>query len=362
MNVRKIKVTDLMPQTGKDLISYSGKQVIEKIGPDIIRDLIVSTLCGQNIRNLTEDLTRRRVAIINGALLTLFVKGCNNIDDFINKIPYLVGEELKQKTTKVDRDILLWLLGLTGKGVQNILRSKPEVLEEYVEKLQSARQKIEKECVHGFGDLSGTIKLDGSTAALNWRTMLALLSAIGTQTLAIRGAEKSMYGKLFERLVLGSCLSVLGFRKVDPNKDKSCDKVFWLSSRGSKRESDATALYKPGKGVRFDIGFIGHGNTEISLDKVSRFEREMDFGRQKHFMATFIIVDRIGDRSRIAELAKKIDGTIIQMSMAYWPQVLSKQLGEVLGFKHPIQKMKGREIESFIKSTMQSVDLQFLVE
>ena len=362
MPEKKIKVVDLMPKAGKDLISYSGKQVIEKIGPDIIRDLIVSTLCGQNIRNLTEDLTKRRVAIINGALLTLFVKGCSNISDFIDKLPYLVGEELKQKNTKVDKDILLWLLGLTGKGVQNILRSQPAVLEEYVQKIENARQKIEKECAHEYGDLSGSIKLDGSTATLDWKTMVALLSAIGTQTLAIRGAEKSMYGKLFERLVLGSCLSVLGFRKVNPDKDKSCDKVFWLSSRGSKRESDATALYRPGKGVRFDIGFIGPGNTEISLDKVSRFEREMDFGRQKHFMATFIIVDRIGDRSRIAELAKKIDGTIIQMSMAYWPPVRSKKLGEVLEFKHPIQKMSGREIESFIKSTMQLVDLQSLVE
>jgi len=362
MTEKKARVLDLMPQAGKDLISYSGQQVIEKIGPDIIRDLVVSTLCGQNIRNLTEDLTKRRVAIINGALLTLFVKGCSNINDFINKLPDLVGEELKQKTTKVDRDILLWLLGLTGKGVQNILRSQPKVLEEYVKKLRDDRRKIEEECIHEYGDLRGSIKLDGSTAMLDWKTMLAILSAIGTQTLAIRGAEKSMYGKLFERLILGSCLSVLGFRKVDPHKDKSCDKVFWLSSRGSKRESDATALYKSGKGVRFDIGFIGPGNTEISLDKVSRFEREMDFGRQKHFMATFIIVDRIGDRSRIAELAKKIDGTIIQMSMAYWPQVLSKKLGEVLGFKHPMQKMSGWEIESFIKSTMQSVDLQFLVD
>ncbi len=131
---------------------------------------------------------------------------------------------------------------------------------------------------------------------------------------------------------------------------------------GYKRESDATALYEPGKGVRFDIGFIGPGNTEISLDKVSRFEREMDFGRQKHFMATFIIVDRIGDRSRIAELARKIDGTIIQMSMAFWPQVLSKKLGEVLGFQHPLQKMSGSEVESFIKLSMKSVNLQSLVE
>src|SRR3990167_10454872 len=120
MNIEKTKITDLMPKIGKDLISYSGKQVIEKVGDDIIRDLVWSTLCGKNIRDLTEDLTRRRVAIINGALLTLFIKGCSSIDDFIHRLPYLVGEQLKLKNTKIDKDMLLWLLGLTGKGVQNI--------------------------------------------------------------------------------------------------------------------------------------------------------------------------------------------------------------------------------------------------
>ena len=36
----------------------------------------------------------------------------------------------------------------------------------------------------------------------------------------------------------------------------------------------ASALIKAGHGVRFDIGFIGRRNPEISLDEVSRFERE----------------------------------------------------------------------------------------
>ncbi|MEK9179097.1 MAG: CfrBI family restriction endonuclease, partial [Patescibacteria group bacterium] len=337
MESKKIKVTDLMPQVGKDLIAYTGREVITKVGADLIKNIIISILCGENVRDLTEDLTKRRVAIINGALLTLFIKGCSSVDDFMEKLPELVGDQLKSKNSKVDKDILLWLLGLTGKGVQNILRNKSVALESYIKKIKSAQRKLIDECQKSYGDLKGTLTLNNASADVNWNVVMPLLNVIGTETLAIRGAEKSMYGKLFERLVLGSCLSILGFKKIEPKQSTDCNKVFWLSSRGSKRESDATALYEAGKGVRFDIGFIGPGNTEISLDKVSRFEREMDFGRQKHFMATFIIVDRIGDRSRIVELAKKIDGTIIQMSMAFWPKVLAEKLGRILGFKHALQ-------------------------
>lgn len=361
MDKKKIRITDLMPRAGKDLIAYTGKEVINKVGPEIIRNIIASILCGENVRDLTEDLTKRRVAIINGALLTLFIRGCHSIDDFIEKLPDLVGDELKLKNSKLDRDMLLWMLGLTGKGVQNILRSKSETLRDYIIKFKTTTKKLTSECQKSYGNLKGTLVLEDATANIDWNVVMPLLTAIGTQTLAIRGSEKSMYGKLFEHLVLGSCLSILGFKKIDPNKVKECNKVFWLSSRGNKRESDATALFEAGKGVRFDIGFIGPGNTEISLDKVSRFEREMEHGSKRHFMATFIIVDRIGERSRIVELAKRIDGIIIQMSMAYWPKVLAEKLGQVLGLKHALQTMPSKDIEHYIKSEMAKIKIEEFV-
>jgi hypothetical protein len=361
MAKKQIKPTDLMPQKGKELIAYTGREVIAKVGAELIKNIIGSILCGENIRSLTEDLTKKRVAIINGALLTLFVKGCNDVDDFVDKLPDLVSKQLKLKNSKVDKDILLWLLGLTGKGVQNILRSRPEVLDSYIKQFKTTTKELAKECQQNYGELSGTLTLNKTKAEIDWNIAVPLLNVIGTQTLAIRGAEKSMYGKLFERLVLGSCLSILGFKRIDPNQVTDCNKIFWLSSRGSKRESDATALYKPGKGVRFDIGFIGPGNTEISLDKVSRFEREMEYGRQKHFMATFIIVDRIGSKSRIVDLAKKIDGTLLQMSMAYWPKVLAEKLGSVLGFKHPLQNMALKDIERYIRTSMAKIKIEEFV-
>lgn len=163
----------------------------------------------------------------------------------------------------------------------------------------------------GYGEKNTAISID-------WLWLTYLLNAIGSQTLTIRGSEKSTFGKLFEKLVLGSLLSILGFRFV--SHKRAGEKVFWLSSQDEKRESDAALLYEIGKGVRFDIGFIGRGNPEISLDKVTRFQQAEVIRGIPFYMATIIIVDRIGRDSRILEMARAVNGTIVQMSATYWPQ------------------------------------------
>lgn len=188
--------------------------------------------------------------------------------------------------------------------------------------------------------------------------LLRTSSTTGAQTLAIRGSEKSSYGKLFEKLVLGSLLHILGFKRVSPENPESLTRVFWLSSREAKRESDATVLYRAGKGVRFDIGFIGRGNPEISLDKVSRFEREISLGRSKWYLATIILVDRIGANSRIERMAKAIDGTIIQMSMGYWPQQVAQQLNAKLGLRHELVRMNPSRIADYLREELATVPIQ----
>jgi len=162
---------------------------------------------------------------------------------------------------------------------------------------------------------------------------------------------------LFEKLVLGSLLHILGFRHVAP-PPQEYEKVFWLSSRDEKRESDATLLYELGQGVRFDIGFIGRGNPEISLDKVTRFEREISLGRSKFFMATIILVDRIGANSRIERMAEEVQGTIIQMSAGYWPRQVAQVLNRTLGFKHDLVRMNDSETEKYLRKAMKKVPLE----
>jgi hypothetical protein len=133
--------------------------------------------------------------------------------------------------------------------------------------------------------------------------------------------------------------------------------VFWLSSTG-KRESDATVLCGAGRGVRFDIGFIGRGNPEISLDKVSRFERHLDFGRGNYYMKTFIIVDRIGERSRIEDNARAIDGQIVQMSGSYWIRLVAAGLGSAVGYRSSISKLSDSQLHDFIHKAIAKMDVR----
>lgn len=261
-------------------------------------------------------------------------------------------------STREERWLAQWLLGLTDKGFQNVLRDNPEALmkyrDRYIEVCGEAIERHKKDS----GELLGSLTLcSGPKAELNWLAMTYLMNAIGAQTLAIRGSDKSTYGKLFEKLILGSLLHILGFRHVSCPPPE-LEGVFWLSSREKRRESDATLLYRPGKAVRFDIGFIGRGNPEISLDKVTRFEREIEIGGEVHYVATIIIVDRIGPNSRIELMARELGACIVQMSGGYWPLDVVRELNRVFGFEHSLLKMSRTRIAKFFERRLATAPLE----
>lgn len=348
-----------IPKFGISIAKYSGGQMIDRIGQDIMREVVVSILCGGNVRSLTEGLTQRRIFLSNAALLVSFLRASKDIKNFEKQISELASSELTtEKLSQEHKMYLQWFIGLTGKSIQNVLRSDHNELTQYLKELDNALSNAVTQTVEEFGEIVGQITVDKENYPLNLQAILRLFLAIGAQTLAVRGSEKSMYGKLFEKLILGSLLTIFGFKKIDPKISTESKKVFWLSERGDKRESDATLLIKPGRGLRFDIGFIGPGNTEISLDKVSRFEREMDFGRTQHFMSTIILIDRIGESSRITELAKRIEGNIVQMSMTHWVKEIAQILKISAGFEHPILKMNSESLVLFLKKEMQKIDLK----
>jgi len=352
-------LTDLISPADLDLLSASGSQLVEQIGLDVVRGVVLDILTGKNLRDSTEALTRRRIATLNLATMELFIKGSANSKDFVNQLPKIATDILsKGNLSKSERWLAQWILGLTDKAFQNVLRDDPEAIAEYRDRYIQicdeviAARKTEK------GTLQGEITINGNQKAqINWLWMTYLLNTIGAQTLAIRGSEKSAYGKLFEKLVLGSLLHILGFKHIAP-PPQEYEKVFWLSSRNEKRESDATLLYELGQGVRFDIGFIGRGNPEISLDKVTRFEREISLGRSKFFMATIILVDRIGANSRIERMAEEVQGTIIQMSAGYWPRQVAQVLNKSVGFKHELLRMNDSETEKYLRKAMRKVPLE----
>jgi len=360
----KGRIAGLMPPLAKEVLGESGIDLVRRIGLDVVRQVILEVLCGRNLRDSTETLTRRRIAMLNAATLAVFLRGAHSDKDFISRLPDAAAEQLKQAKSKDERWILQWVLGLTDKAAQNVLRDEFAALDIYRARYVAACQEIIAACESDFGALNGEVALSsGEKAALNWEFVFHLFSAVGAQTLAIRGSEKSIYGKLFERLILGSVLHILGFRLVPPPPDlQDFDRVFWLSSRAEKRENDATALIGAGKGVRFDIGFIGRGNPEITLDKVTRFEREIELGRQRWYLATFIIVDRIGERSRMEQLAERVGRTIIQMSMSYWPKLLAQELESRVGYHHELTTMLASQVEDYLREKLAAAPIEGFLE
>lgn len=360
---KKKLLSNQIPEIGKRLTKFSGKELIDRVGHEVISNLVASILCGGNVRSLTEGLTQRRILLSNASLFFTYLKGSNIFNNFENKINSIITKELLENKLKPEEKIFLqWFLGITGKSVQNVLRSDPDAIKKYLENFSNQIKESSKELEKEFGAINAKIGLSKENFLLNWPELLHIFYAIGTQTLAIRGSEKSMYGKMFEKLILGSVLSLLGFKQIDPTTDKKSKMVFWLSQRKDKRESDATVIVKPGVGARFDLGFIGPGNSEISLDKVSRFEREMEHGRQLHYMSTIILVDRIGEGSRIIEMAKEINGNIVQMSMAYWVKEVADILNHKLSYKHPILKLTPEKSLEYIDKEIKNIDLKQFME
>lgn len=355
---------DCIPTLGKKLALYEKGEVIERLGEDVIKSTVAGILRGENIRSLTENLTKRRISLSSAALLKTYVEAASKIPDFAEKYTEIILSNYKQKKlSKTEKCYLNWFAGLTGKQIQNVLRgNNSSELEKYLAETNNLLKTAETELEKEFGNLSGSISIGNQKIDVSWLEILEIFLAVGSQTLALRGSEKSIYGKMFEKLVLGSVLTILGFDFVQRNSTDKTDKIFWLSERGEKRESDATALIKAGKGIRFDIGFIGVGNTEISLDKVSRFERNMEYANKTYNMSTVIIVDRIGEDSRIVQMAKEIDGHIIQMSMSNWVIELSNILYEELHYKSSIFNKSEAEVFTLISEKLKDIDLKQFLE
>ena len=345
-----------IPQLGLSLAKYSGKQVVDRLGIEVIQETIASVLCGYNIRSFTERLTRRRLTLSNCAMVKTFVDAVSSIDSFETNLTSILKKEL-QTATKSERKLFLsWIAGLTKKTYVNVTRGDTDNLEVYLDTFKESIEKAAKVCKDEFGDISGQIKINNSVCMIDWLLISYLASAIGSQTLSIRGSEKSLYGKMFEPLILSTLLKLLGFEQIAARDTSKSENVFWLSDT-NKRECDATLLYKLGQGVFFDIGFICSGNPEITLDKVTRFESHLEKGTRSYEMSTIIIVDRIGERSSIIDLAKEVNGHIIQMSMSHWTKELAVVLNKLFGYENQILKLKAADLESYIRDNVKRIQL-----
>lgn len=65
-------VRNLIPKEGIQLANYSGKDLINRLGEEIIENVVLSILNGSNIRDLTEGLTQRRI-LVNECIVSCYV-------------------------------------------------------------------------------------------------------------------------------------------------------------------------------------------------------------------------------------------------------------------------------------------------
>ena len=75
MTETQISLIDLMSDEAHDLLSLSGPDLVQHIGWDVIRGVVYDVLTGRNLRDSTEMLTRRRLALLNTSLVNLFLRG-----------------------------------------------------------------------------------------------------------------------------------------------------------------------------------------------------------------------------------------------------------------------------------------------
>lgn len=358
-------IEELFPEKGKLVLTATGKEFIEKLGVETARQVILAVMLGENIRTQTEPLTRRRVAIATGAMIYLFAKGWASHDDFTEKLPALALQQMDgvSQSNKAVFWPAQWLIGLTGKSIQNVLRSHSDSRKGYIRDFEKAVNEASIICQEDFGDISLSMGcfIDGESKKnirnLSWKDLTYMSTAVGAATLTIRGSEKSTYGKLFERLIMGSVLTILGFEHVENSQSHKAEKVFWLSDSSDVRECDATIRLRPGKLARFDIGFIGKGNSEITKDKLSRFASEIEQSGKSNYSHSFIIIDKLSQTSKTIEAAGKSGAVIIQMSMQYWALELATRLQERLGYSAEILSLSEDQISSYLEKKLHEVPI-----
>ena len=216
-------LSELLTPAALKLLSASGNDLIQEVGMDIIRGVVHDVLTGRNLRDSTEVLTRRRIAALNLAMVNLFVQGAASSADFVSQLPYLATEILtRERITKAERWLAQWTLGLNDKAFQNILRDNPTLLAEYRDRYIQTCQDVIANHTSAYGEIAGTLGIGSNTKAkVDWLLLTYLLNTIGAQTLAIRGSEKSAYGKLFEKLILGALLHICLLYTSDAADERS---------------------------------------------------------------------------------------------------------------------------------------------
>jgi len=261
--------------------------------PGIIREVVTTLLTGGNYRRLTELTTQQLIGVTVWWLLHVVAEAKKGFGG--NWREELLGHLSRPRPSKEERQLRLWLMGITDKTLDNLaltVDEQPDFLHSTV--LASAALLSEEP----FGQV--TIRLvngEGQEAAipLTSEETLWLLKVAGAATLTLRGSRKAIIGKVLEKSLARASLRLLG---LEEGRD------FWLNvgrDMEVSREIDAEIETRRGR-ARMDVSLIGPGNQEVPEDKISRVGRN-----------GIVLVDELGPRSQVPANAQRMGVKIIQM-------------------------------------------------
>lgn len=344
-----------IPNELKNLAKLTRGDLVENLGIDAFRSVLLDIFLGRNVRTFTETLTRTRLIQSHMALWEFF---CNQKAQGISPLQLLDQAKYHLIHTRLnskDRAVHEWLVAMTQKQTQNVLRNDHG--ENFEELTTATLEILNSQDMSDYPYISNGLRF--GTVSFTREELSWISLVLGSQTLTIRGSEKSLHGKYFEKLILGSIFQIFGFSLLaveDVTKNG-----FWLSSQSDdRREADATIVFN-NLGIRVDIGFIGPGNSEITLDKVSRFTKHDEISGKSYHMSTIVIVDTLGERSKARELARVIEGEIICMSDPLWVFSLAQQISEKIGIPNPLSNIRNDELEDYLSSALINIDLEMLI-
>lgn len=187
--ILKGNLSALLSKDSIELLTSNGAQLASKIGIEAIRDVVLDILLGKNLRDSTEFITHRRIAFLNLSLFELFI---NNTErgDIYKLIDRAASILQKKQLVKSERWLAQWILGLTDKASQNVLRDDLNELVSYKNKYLSSCEEVIKNFESRRGSLTGAIEIGRKPQGmLSWSLIAYLLNTIGAETLTIRGSQ-----------------------------------------------------------------------------------------------------------------------------------------------------------------------------
>ena len=238
-----------------------------------MKKLVLSMLVGKNYRVVTESVTKEQLFKTYSWLVMVYEDSKRR-----HGKEWRTGlfEDLKNTDSREEKDLALWLLGLTRKTAANNSVRK----EDYPDYLTNM--------IKHYDEFLTPLSDDE-------RDNVWLLLMAGAATLKVRGSQKSSIGKTLEKVLVRTMLTLLGFVE---------NVTFWVNIERDQevaREVDVEVESKRGR-IRIEVGLIESGNQEVIEDKIQRVGRN-----------GVVIFDRVGAKTRIYQSAAAHGVKLIQI-------------------------------------------------